>query len=367
MKKRIALMLALAPLAAIGADESSSIPGSGPEQPLAAKAVAPVPPAMPAATSGVVKPANEPPAPPRAIPVATVPLEMVPPQPPKPMRKAGPPNETAMANQYYAGPNPTFSPKENAALAIGRRWRSGTLKGVPPAVGAGGAVQYVFGSSQPTVVCAVMQVCDVELQPGEQVNGIHLGDTVRWGVEPAVTGSGPNEIQHLVIKPLDVNLETSLMVPTNRRTYHMLLRSHRTEFMPRVTFSYPENAAAKWEALKKRETDERRDATLPATGEYLGDLSFDYRVEGVVAWKPVRVYNDGRKTIIQMPGSMAQTEAPSLLVIRKDGGTFSDEETQMVNYRLQGDRFIVDSVFDKAILVAGVGSSQDRVTITKGK
>ena len=68
-----------------------------------------------------------------------------------------------------------------------------------------------------------------------------------------------------------------------------------------------------------------------------------------------------------MPRSMEQTEAPTLLVVRRDGGLFRDAETVMVNYRVQGDRFIVDTVFDKAILIAGVGSGQDRVTITRGK
>ena len=52
-------------------------------------------------------------------------------------------------------------------------------------------------------------------------------------------------------------------------------------------------------------------------------------------------------------------------MVRKDGGLFSDEEQVQVNYRPQGNRYIVDSIFDKAILVAGVGSSQDRVTIKR--
>ena len=60
-----------------------------------------------------------------------------------------------------------------------------------------------------------------------------------------------------------------------------------------------------------------------------------------------------------------QTEAPTLLVVRKEGGLFSDDETALVNYRVQGDRYIVDTIFDKAILIAGVGRSQDRVTITR--
>lgn len=137
--------------------------------------------------------------------------------------------------------------------------------------------------------------------------------------------------------------------------------------MPQVAFTYPEDALAKWDAIKTRDVKEKQERTIPQTGEYLGNLSFAYEVTGSVSWKPVRVYNDGAKTIIQMPSTMQQTEAPTLLVVHKDGGLFTDAETVMVNYRVQGDRYIVDTIFDKAILIAGVGSSQDKVTIVKGK
>jgi type IV secretory pathway VirB4 component len=36
-------------------------------------------------------------------------------------------------------------------------------------------------------------------------------------------------------------------------------------------------------------------------------------------------------------------------------------------YRVQNDRYIVDSLFDKAILITGVAGNQDRITITRGK
>jgi P-type conjugative transfer protein TrbG len=281
--------------------------------------------------------------------------------------RAGSSRGDLSADQYFSSPNPVLNKREKAALAIAKRWQDGGSTGLMPTAGADGTIRFAFGTTQPSIVCAVLQVCDVELQPGEQVNSINLGDSARWLVEPALTGSGATEVQHLIIKPQDVGLETSLVVTTNRRTYHFLLRSHRTQFMPRVAFSYPEDASAKWEALRSREVKERREATIPQTGEYLGDLSFDYTVSGETRWKPVRVYNDGRKTIIQMPAAMAQTEAPSLLVVRKDGGVFTEEETTLVNYRVQGDRYIVDAVFDKAILIAGVGASQDRVTIQRGK
>lgn len=272
-----------------------------------------------------------------------------------------------LADKYFSKNNPTLTPQERSAMSIAKRWQASSATGMKPVAGANGAIKFAYGAAQPSIVCAVLQVCDVALQPGEQVNSITLGDTARWTVEPAITGSGANEVQHLLIKPMDVGLETSLVVTTNRRAYHLRLRSHRTEYMPQVSFSYPEDALAKWDAIKARETQERNDKTIPQSGEYLGDLSFDYDLTGSAPWKPVRVFNDRRKTIIQMPSAMAQTEAPALLIVRKQGGAFSDDETVMVNYRVQGDRYIVDAVFDRAILIAGVGGSQDRVTITRRK
>lgn len=345
-------LLPLAALAAPGDSPSTTLPAGAPRLPAPASA-APAP-----ASAAAIR-----------VPVAMPPAGAVAPVPTatRARVRAGTRPHDALGDQYFNAENPVLTPGERAALAISQRWQDTSSATIRPVPGADGSIRFPFGASQPSIVCAVLQVCDVELQAGEQVNSIHLGDTARWLVEPAITGVGATEVQHLVIKPMDVGLETSLIVATNRRTYHFRLRSTRSDFMARVAFSYPEDAAAKWDAVKAREVKERVAATIPATGEYLGDLNFDYSVSGSAAWKPVRVYNDGTKTIIQMPTAMAQTEAPTLLVVRKDGGWFTDDETVTVNYRLQGDRYIVDTLFDKAILIAGVGSSQDRVTIQRGK
>lgn len=179
-----------------------------------------------------------------------------------------------------------------------------------------------------------------------------------------MTGTGASEIQHIIVKPKDVGLKTSLVVTTDRRTYHMTLKSHSTQYYPRVAFVYPDAMLAKWSNFRAKEDAAIQRNTLPS-GEYLGNLDFEYKVEGKATWKPLRVFNDGRKTVLQMPAEIKQQEAPTLLVVRKDGGVFKDAETVMVNYRIQGDRYVVDSVFDKAILIIGVGGSQDKVTITR--
>ncbi len=269
-----------------------------------------------------------------------------------------------MANKYFSKTNPKLTDDEKAALRIVEDWDKGKNCKVKPTVGRNGEITYVFGAQRPSIVCAPLQITDVELQPGEVLDSesVKLGDSVRWSVEPAYSGNGSQVTVHLIIKTKDVNLETSLVVATNRRTYHFKLRSHRTKYMAKVSFVYPEDSMAKWRKARTFLEQERDRNTIMQTGEYLGDLDFEYKITGS-GLKPVRVYNDGRKTIIQMPKEMKQTEAPALLVIRQNGDSSSEEV--IVNYRIQGDRYIVDQVFNKAIMVAGVGSNQNRVEISR--
>lgn len=279
-----------------------------------------------------------------------------------PVLAAGPED---LADTYFSPRLPPLSPTEKTALGIAKRWEEGGKEAaIAPVPGASGEIRYVFGLQQPSIVCAVLHVCDVALEPGEQVNSVNLGDTARWSVEPAVSGSGALEIQHLIIKPVDVGLETSLVVTTDRRTYHLRLKSHRSQFMPRVSFIYPPDSQAKWSALAAAREQERRsrEPALKET-EYLQRLSFNYAISGKAGWKPLRVYDDGRRTVIEMPAAFRQTEAPVLQVVR--GGTGGKEEPVMVNYRVQENRYIVDAVFDKAVLLAGTGRAQKRVTIAR--
>ena len=266
----------------------------------------------------------------------------------------------------YFGPDDGVAVSENrAALDLAKKWQGAGFRGGNVSVGPDGMVRFLFGAGQPTVVCAVLQLCDIELQVGETVNDVKSGDTVRWIIEPAFTGVAGAEVTHVTVKPTEPGLDTTLSVFTSRRTYNIRLKSTQKDFLPRVGFVYPEDAAAKWQAVRRQADADRVNNTIPETGDYLGNLDFDYRLSGSAPWMPMRVYNDGKKTIIQMPKEMGQTEAPVLLVVRKPGDLWSDEETVLVNYRLLNDRFIVDSLFDRAVLVAGVGSSQDRVTIER--
>lgn len=267
-----------------------------------------------------------------------------------------------LATNYFSESDPKLSSQEKQALDIAELLQKGE-KTSKPFPSSDGSVSFVYGSGQTRVVCAPLQVCDIALQVGEQFNDMNVGDP-RFIIEPSITGAGSSQLIHLLIKPKDAGLDSSLVVTTDRRTYHFRLKSDRDEFMPYVSFIYPDEAKAKWHLIQQIQAEKRKIDTLPETNEYLGDLNFNYRIQGNTRFKPVRVYNNGVKTIIEMPRTMGQNEAPALLVLRSRG-LFHKSETVMVNYRLQGYRYIVDNVFDKAILVVGSGSAQEKITITR--
>lgn len=255
--------------------------------------------------------------------------------------------------------NPAINKQEAAGLRIARDFSSDGRMATSPGVGEQGRLMFPLGSN-PSVVCSVLQVCDIALQPGEQVNSLNAGDSYRWNIEFAIAGKNGVPQYHILVKPHDVGLNTTLFIATDRRTYHIRLKSHRTKFMPAVGFIYPEDQQA---ALKKAQEEANwfRSSNVLSTGQSLTNLNFDYKIKGDnPPWKPLRVYNDGIRTYIQMPRTMAQGEAPTLLIVR-------DGENTLVNYRLEGDRFVVDTIFDQAVLLTGVGKHQSKVVITKQK
>ena len=253
-------------------------------------------------------------------------------------------------------PLPTGMPltaKEKKALQLSGQWARDEIQ---PFM-AGGKLVYVHGASQPTIIAAPMQVCDVELESGEKVNEIVVGDSARWLVESGTAG----DTTHLFIKPVDAGLESSAVVTTDRRVYHLRLMSQATSHTPYIGFVY--NDALKRSAVQKKEQEEKDkqwQSTADAAGRSvdLAKLNFHYEVDGHASWKPERVYDDNRNTYIQLPQKARSGEMPVLLV-RKSG------KDVLVNYRVQDLTIMVDGLFDVIALVAGVGGDQEVVEIRR--
>lgn len=250
----------------------------------------------------------------------------------------------------------SLTAKEKKAGELARQWIEAKSM---PVRKEDGKIVYLYGSTLPTVICAPLSVCDIELQSGEKIMGVPmLGDAARWEAKPALSGLGSSQVSHIIIKPFESGLTTTLIVTTSKRTYHIKLVSSNKDWTPRVAFTYPDDIERQWALYNAQTTQDSEKKTMPETRENIDSLNFEYEISGKAAWKPIRVYNDGVKTYVQMPSAMEQTEAPALLVVGSDG------EQQIVNYRLKKDRFIIDQIFSKAILIAGVDRSQEKIVIS---
>lgn len=210
------------------------------------------------------------------------------------------------------------------------------------------------------VYAAPGQVTDIALQPGEQLVGsgpVAAGDTVRWIIGDTVSGTGAASRVHILVKPVRPDLQTNLVINTDRRTYHLELRSSERTYMASVSWSYPQDALI---ALRRR--NEEAAAAQPAatsTMPAIENLNFRYRIEGDhPAWRPVRAFDDGRQVFIEFPSGIGQGEMPPLWIIGSAG------DAQLVNYHVRGRYMVVDRLFGGAELRLG-GDRQRRVRIVR--
>ncbi|HEX4227733.1 MAG TPA: hypothetical protein VHZ07_03620 [Bryobacteraceae bacterium] len=92
---------------------------------------------------------------------------------------------------YHLKTDVPLTPTAAEAVQVSQRWRAEKNPAIP---GPDGRVMYSFGAGLPTVVCAPLRVCVIELQPGEKMLGVpHVGDSVRWNISPAMYGRKPNK------------------------------------------------------------------------------------------------------------------------------------------------------------------------------
>lgn len=134
--------------------------------------------------------------------------------------------------------------------------------------------------------------------------------------------------------------------------------------MARVAFAYPgeEEDERKWRVQREQQKEQQRKATsvaeLPANA--IETMHFAYRVKGGDdVTRPVRVFDDGKKTYIQMNPAVKNREAPVLVIVGADG------KQEMVNYRVKEDLYVVDRLFERAALILGSGKKARKVEIQR--
>ena len=219
--------------------------------------------------------------------------------------------------------------------------------------------QYAFADGNLFQVYASPgKVTDITLQEGETLVGsgpVAAGDTTRWIIGDTESGVGTTRRVHILVKPTRPDLVTNMVINTDRRTYHLELRANPSAWMASVSWRYPAD-----ELIALRRSVEQACAVVPvAAGIDLDALNFAYTIKGDPPWKPLRAFDDGTHVYIEFAASIAQGEMPPLFVVGADGKT-----AELVNYRVQGHRLIVDRLFAVAELRLGA-KHQQKVRITR--
>jgi len=145
------------------------------------------------------------------------------------------------------------------------------------------------------------------------------------------------------------------VITTDRRTYHVTLTSAAGPALSALSWTYPQDTMLAF----KRAADAAAVAEPVASALDVDQLDFDYAISGdKVAWKPLRAFDDGKQTYIELPPGLGATDAPPLFVIGDKGAA------ELVNFRLRGRYYVVDRLFDIAEMRLGT-KHQQVVRITR--
>ena len=250
-----------------------------------------------------------------------------------------------------------------------------------------GQVVFSYGSGIPTVVCALFEITDISMEKGERVFTVQLGDSTRWLIDSAVSGSGADRTEHIVVKALDNGLKTSLIITTNRRTYHIALKSSQKDFMPAVSFNYPGTSLKLNPSYYDVEESSRRfDYSLASSQRGTSDFStvsyqyeptdatrsagerrnYAYSVEGDDSILPLNAFDDGVNTYIQLPPDLHTEDLPTVFRVTEDGlPFFGEEKTALLNFRVEDHTFVIDGIYEHLRLVSGSDSNSIYADIIK--
>lgn len=190
------------------------------------------------------------------------------------------------------------------------------------------------------IYCRLGFLTDLEFKKGEEITFVGGGDTSAWMVEAATIDGTP----HIYVKPVVETSATNLIVNTNKRSYQILLNTSDW-YNPMVRWNYgnEERIQALYQKQKDRET-----YTDTLSTAHPDTLNFDYSIKGDAGWKPIMVFDDGKKTYIKfknMSGIMP------VLFVREPG----KREVSIVNYKVKDNFYIIDKIVSEAQLKGNDG------------
>ena len=281
---------------------------------------------------------------------------------------------SAQPSAQPAAARPSFINEDAAVIAATREYqRTGQAR----VLQVGAYVVYPYNLSQPTLTCAPLRACTIQLQEGENPMQPYSGDSERWFVG---TSPGPRGTTLVVVQPSDCNLTTNLTIPTDRHLYQLTLDSppcaardtaRQNPDLPytrMLRFYYPQELIerlARGEAAQAAEAQTREEREVPVDGPSPDPTQLDFayytcRDRGF-PWAAEQVFADRAHTYVRVPESTIGGPRPLLFSLTPEG------QTVLINYVQRGAFYVADRTLERAVLVAPGARPGDeqRLLITK--
>ena len=189
------------------------------------------------------------------------------------------------------------------------------------------------------------QVTDIALEPGEKLVSVSAGDTVRWVVGDTTSGEGKAAQVHILIKPIGADLQSNLVIATDRRTYHLEMHSSEKTYMASVSWTYP---ASELLALKKQRAEADAAGTVSPTPASTSSSS-----GSAIASRATRRGSRGRCSTTAPRSTSSSRRGWPRARRRRCSSIGPDAKPALVNYRVRGTTYIVDRLFAAAELRLG--------------
>ena len=207
------------------------------------------------------------------------------------------------------------------------------------------------------IITSPGKITDFQLKPGEQISGTpFVTDSTNWKFTMGTSVENGQTIQPLFISPLQVGLDTSMIVLTDQRTYRFRMASFENQYMTGLSFRYPVQLS---DGTYVSEDFEQYIADTALSGAYSVDLTkvdYSYRVDiakGKPNWAPITVDSDDTKTYMQLPVTIANSDSMPSVYLVKNG------DENLVNYRIIGNIYQVDNVLNSRSEYFLLKSGQD--------
>lgn len=203
---------------------------------------------------------------------------------------------------------------------------------------------YTYNPDSQYEICTrVGYTTDLQLRPGETVEGIAAGNTTQWSVDTAEVAG----VWHVYVKPLADGLTTNFLINTDQRTYRLIVTSGDTmEYS--VRWAYPvEDEQDRLAALAAATAAEKKAAMEAAEAAANANrINTNYKVvknKNVIdIYLPKSVFDNGEKTYIEI-SEMNKQNFPTVYYYDE----YDKDKLQLVNYRVKGNFLEIDKVMDQ--------------------